>query len=219
MLKPPETEEDLVSFKRLTRYESQVIGAGKRLVAGVDEAGRGPLAGPVVAAACILPPGLHVPGLADSKRLSVAAREQYFHVLTSHSEVMYGVGIVDAELIDEINIYQATMRAMREAVDALPVAPDHLLVDGLHLTYPGVPCLKLIKGDSLSLSIMAGAVIAKVTRDALMCEYDRQWPEYGFARHKGYGTKAHREAILRHGPCAIHRRSFEPIKSLPVSVK
>lgn len=201
---------------RLTHYEREL--SSFQFIAGIDEAGRGPLAGPVVAAACILPRDLFLAGLDDSKRLSESKREQFFEALTSHPQVYYGVGIVDSELIDEINIYQATQHAMREAIDALPIAPDYLLVDGLHLSYPlqapHTPCMKLIKGDSLSLSIMAGAVIAKETRDRLMRAYDEQWPEYGFAKHKGYGTQKHREAILEYGPCPIHRRSFEPVRSL-----
>lgn len=210
-LSPPKTEFEQDSYQRLTRYEQR---AAALPVAGIDEAGRGPLAGPVVAAACILPEGCYLPGLDDSKKLTERRREQLFSVLTEDPRVRYGVGVADAPLIDTVNIFQATIQAMLMAVDELVVQPGYLLVDGLKLPHPTIPGEKIIKGDNLSLSIMAAAIIAKVTRDRLMKAYDQQWPQYGFAKHKGYGTQAHRDAIAEHGPCDIHRKTFEPIKSM-----
>ena len=210
-LRAPETELERYRFEQLTLYERE---APAHPVAGVDEAGRGPLAGPVVAAACVLPQGHFHPDLDDSKKITERRREGLFEVLTNDPEVAYGVGIVSPEEIDRVNIYQATILAMLQAVDALPREPNYLLVDGLKLPHPHIGVRELIKGDTLSLSIMAASVIAKVTRDRMMREYDRQWPEYGFAKHKGYGTQAHRQAIMSQGPCQIHRKTFEPIKSL-----
>lgn len=195
------------------KRSSELRQRGFRFVAGVDEAGRGPLAGPVVAAACLVS-SMPVEGIDDSKKLTRAKRCLFYDQLTSHPDVRYGVGIVDAGVIDEINILQATIRAMQEAVSALDPAPDYLLVDGLQLPYPEVPVEKVIGGDAICYSIAAASVIAKEVRDRLMEGYDEQWPEYGFAKHKGYGTALHRAALLRHGPCEIHRKSFAPINKL-----
>jgi len=185
---------------------------GYRRIAGVDEAGRGPLAGPVVAAACLLAGDGPVEGVFDSKQLSRDQRKKFYDQLIAHPKVTYAVGVVDSEEIDRINILQATIRAMQEAASALDA--DYLLVDGLQLPYPDVPVEKVIRGDSLCYAIAAASIIAKEVRDRLMEEYDSQWPEYGFARHKGYGTAAHREALAKLGPCPIHRRSFAPIKKM-----
>lgn len=180
----------------------------------MDEAGRGPLAGPVVAAACILPEDHGIVGLDDSKKLTAARREALFAQITQNPAILYGIGIVDAEVIDQINILQATIRAMQDAVDGLLVLPDFLLVDGLQLPHPRIPSEKVIKGDAKSESIAAASILAKVTRDKMMLEADQLFAGYGFAKHKGYGTKQHREAIAKLGPCSIHRTSFEPIKSM-----
>lgn len=204
-------------LKQLCQYEEEARLKGFSSLAGVDEAGRGPLAGPVVAAACILPPNLYIPFIDDSKKLSPKIRERLFHRLTTDSQIIYGVGIVDPECIDQINIYQATIQAMLVAIDQLSIQPDYLLVDGMALSHPRkIPCQKIIKGDALSQSIAAASVIAKETRDALMRDYHTRWPQYGFDQHKGYPTRQHLEAIEKHGLCEIHRRSFAPCKAAQI---
>ncbi|MCB1084508.1 MAG: ribonuclease HII [Chlamydiia bacterium] len=187
---------------------------GHRRIAGVDEAGRGPLAGPVVAAACILPPGLLIEGVNDSKKLSSAQREKLYHFLTTHEDIQYGIGVVEPAQIDQMNILRASLHAMALAVECLPEVPDYLLIDGNHLPPTHIASMAVIKGDSHSLSIGAASIIAKHHRDLLMISYHETYPEYGFIGHKGYGTRKHLEAIKAHGPCPIHRRSFEPIRSL-----
>lgn len=176
-------------------------------ICGIDEAGRGPLAGPVVAGAVILPKGLKIPYLNDSKRLSEKKREELYDVIMEQA-VSVGVGIVSPERIDEINILQATYEAMREAVGTLSYRPDVLLNDAVIIPELTIPQEKIIKGDAKSLSIAAASVIAKVTRDRMMKAYHELFPEYGFEKHKGYGSKEHIEMIQKIGPCAIHRRSF-----------
>jgi ribonuclease HII len=200
-------------------FERVLWTQGVARVAGVDEAGRGPLAGPVVAAAAILPSkwaqsGLprELEGLNDSKQLTATQRERFFAFITSCGEIEFGIAQVDAALIDEINILQATHRAMNDALAKLQPAPEHALVDGRPVTTMRVPQTAIVKGDARSYSIAAASVLAKVTRDRLMLEFDRQWPVYGFAEHKGYGTAEHLAAIAAHGPCPIHRRSFAPLK-------
>lgn len=200
-------------LQQLLRYEEAARRLGYRFIAGVDEAGRGPLAGPVVAAACSIPEGIFFPGINDSKQLTAKQRASLFKEITTHPDVVYGVGIVSHEVIDQINILQASIKAMIDAVEALKIAPDYLLVDGLKLPHP-TPSEKIIKGDAKSQSIAAASIIAKETRDGLMETYHEKWPHYGFDRHKGYGTKKHVEAIRKHGPCPIHRSTFEPVKSL-----
>ncbi len=187
-------------------FEKQKWREGYTRVVGIDEAGRGPLAGPVVTGACLLPKDFDVPGVNDSKKLTEKQRERIYSLLTTHSEVEWAIGIADARLIDEINILQATIYAMREAAEKL--SPDFLLVDGLSL---GDRSEKIIKGDQRSLSIAAASIIAKVTRDEMMRKAHLRWPEYGFAKHKGYGTKLHLEALREHGPCEIHRMTFAPV--------
>lgn len=189
------------------QYEAGLHARGVRFVAGVDEAGRGPLAGPVVAAAVILPEGFFIPGVDDSKKLTAAKREALYGVILA-SAVAAGTGIVGHEEIDSINILQATFRAMHQALAALSVVPGHILVDGNRFSGTGIPFTTIVDGDALSHSIAAASIIAKVTRDRLLCDYDRLYPAYGFARHKGYGTAQHRAAIVAHGPCPIHRRTF-----------
>jgi len=188
-------------------------------VAGVDEAGRGPLAGPVVAAAAILPPrwaesGLptELSGLNDSKQLTETQREKYFEFLTRCAEIEFAVALVDAGMIDKINILQATHRAMNEALAKLNPLPSHALVDGRPVKTLRVPQTAIVKGDARSYSIAAASVLAKVTRDRLMLEYHAQFPAYGFDEHKGYGTAKHLAAIAQHGACPIHRKTFAPLK-------
>ncbi len=186
-------------------------GKGFVTLAGVDEAGRGPLAGPVVAAAVILPPGLCIEGLTDSKVLSPDKREKLVEVVEGVA-LSIGVGIVGAAEIDRTDILQATMRAMREAVAGLAVAPDALLVDGPAGIGHAIPQFPLVRGDARSQSIAAASVVAKVTRDRIMVRYDELYPQYGFARHKGYGTSEHMEALRRHGCCPLHRKTFRGVR-------
>lgn len=180
---------------------------GYRLICGVDEAGRGPLAGPVCAAAVILPEHLEIPGLNDSKKLSDKRRRELFPII-QESALAYGIGFASPEEIDEINILQATFLAMRRAISQLHVTPDLALIDGNRETDFGVPCRTVIKGDSLSANIAAASVLAKVSRDDLMLKAAEEYPGYRFEIHKGYGTKAHYAALEEKGPCAIHRRTF-----------
>lgn len=176
-------------------------------ICGVDEAGRGPLAGPVCAAAVILPFGLEIPGLNDSKKLTDKKRSELYDQILS-SAVAYGIAVADEKEIDEINILQATFRAMERAVSKLDVKPDLILVDGNRLPQLDTEAQAVIKGDSLSASIAAASILAKVTRDRFMEQQDVIFPAYGFAVHKGYGTKRHYEALTEHGPCPIHRMTF-----------
>jgi ribonuclease HII len=207
-------------FSDRFEFERVLWTQGMTRIAGVDEAGRGPLAGPVVAAAAILPAkwaesGLpsELEGLNDSKQLTAAQREKYFAFLTACPEVQFAIAQVGAEQIDAINILRATHRAMNNALAQLQSAPEHALVDGRPVKTMTVPQTAIVRGDARSYSIAAASVLAKVTRDRLMLEFDRQWPKYGFAEHKGYGTAQHLEAIAAHGPCPIHRRSFAPLKT------
>ena len=188
-------------------HESTLWRRGLRSVAGIDEAGRGPLAGPVVAAAVIFPPGCFHPGVDDSKKLSPAKREEMEAVIRENA-LGVGVGIVDHATIDRLNILNATFQAMHEAVRALPDEPEFLLVDGNRFRGGTIPFAAIVDGDARSLCIAAASIIAKVTRDRIMREYDQEFPGYGFARHKGYGTPQHRDAIARLGLCSIHRRSY-----------
>lgn len=176
-------------------------------VCGIDEAGRGPLCGPVVAAAVILPDEYNILYINDSKKLSETKREEVYKEIDKYA-VTYGVGIVSPERIDEINILQATYEAMRTAIHKLSVTPDILLNDAVTIPMVDIKQVPIIKGDAKSQSIAAASIVAKVTRDHLMEEYDKLYPEYGFAKHKGYGTAAHIKAIKEYGPCPIHRRTF-----------
>jgi ribonuclease HII len=192
-------------------FEAEAMVAGAARVAGIDEAGRGPLAGPVVAAAVWLAPNLRIDGINDSKQLSAKKREALFEVLTTHKEVCYAIAVVDAGEIDRINILQATYVAMRRAASGLSPAAHFLLVDGRPVPKLPMPSRSIVKGDSKSASIAAASILAKVHRDALMKAYDTEFAGYGFARHKGYGTAAHLAALEQHGACPIHRRSFSPV--------
>lgn len=212
----PGAETDRFAFERALWCQ------GIARIAGVDEAGRGPVAGPVVAAAVVfpaafrhdgLPPALK--GLNDSKQLTASQRERFYQVLTSGMPLQYAVRSVAAEEIDALNILQATHRAMALALAALEPPPQHVLVDGLAVRSLPFPQTPIVRGDALSFSIAAASVLAKVTRDRFMVECDRLYPTYGFARHKGYGTPEHLAALSVHGPCPLHRRSFAPLKPAP----
>jgi ribonuclease HII len=195
------------------RYEKRAYKNGANIVAGIDEAGRGPLAGPVVAAAAILPREYRHRVLNDSKQLSPEQREELYAELTGNPEVYWAVGESSVEVIEQYNILRATERAMAVALNGLPVKPDHVLVDGHRCRAILSPQTAIVGGDAKSFSIAAASVIAKVTRDRLLIELDRQYPEYGFAVHKGYGTPDHLAAIEKYGPCPIHRRTFAPIRN------
>ena len=195
----------------LLAFEQQARSKGYRLIAGIDEAGRGPLAGPVVAATVILPEGLRIAGVNDSKKLSSQTRERLFGVIMAQAFAV-GVGMAGPELIDRINILQATRHAMLEAVLNLSQQPDYLLIDGITTIDSPLPQKTIKKGDSLSLSIAAASIIAKVSRDRLMCDMDALHPGYGFAGHKGYGSASHLEAIRLLGPSPIHRLTFGGVK-------
>jgi ribonuclease HII len=210
-----------MSAKLSDRFEFERVLWRKNIarIAGVDEAGRGPLAGPVVAAAAILPSrwaetGLPaaLAGLNDSKQLTERQREKFFAFITGCGEIEFGIAEVDAAVIDEVNILQATHRAMNDALAKLNPPPPHALVDGRPVKTLRVPQTAIVKGDARSYSIAAASVLAKITRDRLMLEFHTQFPEYGFHAHKGYGTAKHLAAIEKHGACPIHRKSFAPLK-------
>ena len=197
------------------KYENELHERGVRYIAGVDEVGRGPLAGPVVAAAVVLPADFFVPGLDDSKKLTAKKREKLFDIIAEQS-LAYGIGMIDNVLIDKINILEATKEAMKEAIENAEKALrnktgsaiGHLLIDAVFLSGMKIPQTSIIKGDEQSVSIAAASIIAKVTRDRMMLEYNDIYPYYGFNNNKGYGTKAHYDGISRYGICKIHRRSF-----------
>ena len=192
-------------------FEVMASSQGYRAVAGIDEAGRGPLAGPVVAAAVILPETFDLPGLNDSKQLSAKKRDQLYPLI--HEQALaVGIGVSRADEIDQINILQATLKGMSRAIKRLSLSPDFLLVDGITPIPIEIEQKTLKKGDSRSLSIAAASVVAKVVRDRIMVTYDRRFPEYGFAGHKGYGTQQHRDAVAKYGPCVCHRRTFAGVK-------
>ena len=195
----------------MLEYENTARTKGYNIIVGVDEAGRGPLAGPVVAAAVAYAPEGQLVGLDDSKKISPQARERLFPIIKDQA-LGHGIGIVDVATIDEINILQAALLAMKYAVSALPEKPDILLIDGNKRIVTEVEQWTIVKGDSLSQSIAAASVLAKVTRDRLMEKYHEEFPQYEFDRHKGYGTRLHRDLIREHGPCSIHRRTFKGVK-------
>lgn len=194
--------------------ETELHKAGYVRIAGIDEAGRGPLAGPVAAAAVILPDRFHLHGLDDSKKLSATKREALFAAITRSPDIEWSVATASVEEIDAINILRATHLAMRRAAEGLASPPDHCLIDGLPVRDFPFPYRAVVKGDSLSLSIAAASILAKVTRDRIMREIDSAFPHYGFAQHQGYGTAQHMEALRVHGPCRHHRRSFQPVAQL-----
>ena len=193
--------------KNMWLIEDSLYAQGIGMICGVDEAGRGPLAGPVCAAAVILPPHLEIPGLDDSKKLTDKRRRELMPVIKEQA-IAYGIGFASHEEIDEINILQATFLAMQRALDQMQVKPDFALIDGNREKDFGLPVKTVVKGDSLSANIAAASVLAKVTRDDLMEAMAEEYPQYGFEIHKGYGTKAHYAALTEHGPSPIHRHSF-----------
>lgn len=197
----------------LLSYEKELYKQGKTLICGTDEVGRGPLCGPVVAAACILPVNYKVEGLTDSKRLTEKKREKLYNILINDKNVHYAIGIVDEKRIDEINIREASKEAMIQAINKLDIKPEHVLIDAMNLDID-IDQTAIIHGDALSLSIAAASVIAKVTRDNMMIELDKTYPEYGFAKHKGYPTKDHIEAVKKYGVLPFYRFTFSPISDL-----
>lgn len=207
------SNEENQRLKKLCKYEEEAFSLGYELIGGIDEVGRGPLAGPVVAATVILPRDAKIPGINDSKKLSFHQRERLCKTI-SNLIIDWGIGIVDEQIVDEINILQATYLAMEKAIKSLKSKPHFLLVDGFKIPQIDIPQKPIIKGDQLSISIQSASILAKVIRDRIMIEYDNEFPQYGFAKHKGYGTSLHIESIKKYGICKIHRRSFEPIKSM-----
>lgn len=197
-------------LQEMLAYEKRAWAHGKKFIAGVDEVGRGPLAGPVVSAAVILPEDFNIVGINDSKQLSLAKRNELFDIIQEKA-LAVGVGIKDAAVIDQVNIYEASKLAMLEAIEQMPIQPDHLLVDAMTLPLP-VSQESIIKGDAKSVSIAAASIIAKVTRDRMMEEYDVTYPGYGFPNNAGYGTKEHLTALEDLGVTPIHRRSFAPVR-------
>ena len=191
----------------MLEYEKMYEEQGYKAVCGVDEAGRGPLAGPVYAAAVILPQGMEIEGVNDSKKLSEKKREELFDVIKEKA-ISYSIASASVEEIESMNILKATMLAMKRAVERLSVPADFVMIDGNKTPELSVPCTSIVKGDAKSMSIASASILAKVTRDRVMKEYAEKYPEYGFEKHKGYGTEVHRNAILKYGPCEIHRLSF-----------
>ena len=201
-------EREETRLKGLKEYENKLHQTGLLYIAGIDEAGRGPLAGPVTVGAVILKPDSFIEGVNDSKKISETKREKLYEQITDEA-LAWSVGIVDQKEIDELNILNATKRALTLALEGLKIKPERLLVDALeHIDTKGIPYTSIIKGDAKIYSIGAASIIAKVTRDRIMREYDEVYPEYGFAKHKGYGTSAHIEAIKKYGPCPLHRKTF-----------
>lgn len=199
--------KELERLKKMMEYEESLYSEGYNLICGIDEAGRGPLCGPVVAGAVILPKDFYIEGVNDSKKLAEKKREKLYEEITKNA-IAWGVGISDVDVIEEVNILNATRLAMKQAVESLKVKPEYALVDAEKKVPIDVPYLPIIKGDSLSQSIAAASIIAKVTRDRMLLEFDKKYPEYGFLSNKGYGTKAHVEAIKKYGLSEIHRPSF-----------
>jgi len=197
----------------LLYFEKSARQAGYRFIAGLDEAGRGPLAGPVVAAAVILPDGLLIEGLIDSKQVTEPERERLFGVILEQA-ISFGIGIVDERTIDEVNILQASLLAMEQALAVMKQQPDYLLLDAVSLPRVRLPQKPLVKGDCRSASIAAASILAKVTRDRLMLDLHARYPQYHFHKHKGYGTKEHLALLREHGPCEAHRKSFAPVAKM-----
>lgn len=194
----------------LYKFEEELYDTGAHNICGVDEAGRGPLAGPVVVCACILPPFLRIEGINDSKQLSKKKREELYKTIVKNA-LAYKVVFVSEKDVDELNIYQATKKGMLEAIRGLDIKPDHCLIDAMPLGELEVPHTSIIHGDARCASVAAASIIAKVTRDNYMEKMDIKYPNYGFKKHKGYGTKAHLEALEKYGPCKIHRKTYSPV--------
>lgn len=206
-----QVDEDL-RLEKMLAYEKELYAQGIELIAGVDEVGRGPLAGPVVAAAVILPKGCKIPGLNDSKKIPKAKHKEIYEAVLQNA-IAIGVGVKDNHVIDQVNIYEATKLAMMEAIGQLEPQPQHLLIDAMKLDLP-ISQTSIIKGDANSLSIAAASIVAKVTRDQMMEEFDKEYPGYDFAQNAGYGTAKHLAGLDKLGVTPIHRRSFEPVKSM-----
>jgi ribonuclease HII len=199
---------------KLHKIEADLRSQGYKNIAGIDEVGRGPLAGPVVAAACILPEKFFIKGINDSKKITEEVRKRIYDKLITHKDVIYSLSIVEPSIIDQINIHQATLLAMKQAVQKLIIEPDYLLFDGTQHPLLSIPFAAIPKGDALCISVAAASIIAKVTRDSIMNDYHKKYPVYGFDDHKGYGTEKHRKALITNGPSPIHRKSFDPVKVL-----
>ena len=206
-----QVDEDL-RLEKMLAYEKELYTQGIQLIAGVDEVGRGPLAGPVVAAAVILPKGCKIPGLNDSKKIPKSKHKEIYEAVLQNA-IAIGIGVKDNQVIDQVNIYEATKLAMMEAIGQLEPQPQHLLIDAMKLDLP-ISQTSIIKGDANSLSIAAASIVAKVTRDQMMEEFDREYPGYDFAQNAGYGTAKHLAGLDKLGVTPIHRRSFEPVKSM-----
>ena len=206
-----QVEEDL-RLEKMLAYEKELYAQGVQLIAGVDEVGRGPLAGPVVAAAVILPENCKIPGLKDSKKIPKSKHQAIYQAVLDQA-LSIGIGVKDNRVIDQVNIYEATKLAMLEAIQELELQPQHLLIDAMKLDLP-ISQTSIIKGDANSLSIAAASIVAKVTRDQMMTAYDQEYPGYDFAQNAGYGTAKHLQGLEKQGVTPIHRRSFEPIKSI-----
>ena len=206
-----ELDEDL-RLEQMLQYEKELYQAGYQTIAGIDEVGRGPLAGPVVAATVILPPGCKIKGLNDSKKIPKKKHQDIYQAVMDKA-LAVGVGLIDNEIIDQVNIYEATKLAMKDALSKLSLKPDYLLIDAMKLDID-IPQESIIKGDANSLSIAAASIVAKVTRDKLMADYDKEFPGYDFAKNAGYGTKSHLQGLERNGVTPIHRKTFEPVKSM-----
>ena len=206
-----QVDEDL-RLEKMLAYEKELYTQGIQLIAGVDEVGRGPLAGPVVAAAVILPKACKIPGLNDSKKIPKSKHKEIYEAVLQNA-VAIGIGIKDNQVIDQVNIYEATKLAMMEAIGQLEPQPQHLLIDAMRLDLP-ISQTSIIKGDANSLSVAAASIVAKVTRDQMMEEFDREYPGYDFAQNAGYGTAKHLAGLDKLGVTPIHRRSFEPVKSM-----
>ena len=206
-----QVDEDL-RLEKMLAYEKELYAQGIDLIAGVDEVGRGPLAGPVVAAAVILPKACKIPGLNDSKKIPKSKHKEIYEAVLQNA-IAIGIGVKDNHVIDQVNIYEATKLAMMEAIGQLDPQPQHLLIDAMKLDLP-IPQTSIIKGDANSLSIAAASIVAKVTRDQMMEEFDQKYPGYDFAQNAGYGTAKHLAGLDKLGVTPIHRRSFEPVKSM-----
>lgn len=208
------SQAEIERLQKMSLSEQRLKKEGFTRIAGVDEAGRGPLAGPVVAVACILPEETYFENLNDSKQLTPEQREELYSQIIACPDLMYGIGIMDVETIDSVNILQATFLAMRAAIESLEDQPDYALIDGSQIPLLEFPTEFVVGGDAKSISIAVASILAKVTRDRIMIENDAKYPQYGFKSNKGYATDFHMKAIYKFGPCLIHRKTFDPVKSI-----
>ena len=212
--KKKQKQQELIhDFEKLKKFDNQYKNNNIKLIAGIDEAGRGPLAGPIVAASVILPDDFKLLGLTDSKQINKMDRDMFFEYITKHA-LSYSVEVIDGSIIDKINIYQATILAMKNSYKRLKIKPDFLLIDAVNIEVNDIPYEPIIKGDAKSLSVAAASILAKVTRDRIMLNYHQKYPQYKFNKHMGYGTKEHLSAIEANGITPIHRKTFSPIKEL-----